>query len=73
MKPNIIVTCPDEHSIMALVKEGFGIALVPKVDSLDETSIHIHSIKDMDLFTAITCSGCGIAINYRRYSGSLNL
>lgn len=50
MKPNIIVTCPDEHSIMALVKEGFGIALVPKVDSLDEASIHIHSIKDMDLF-----------------------
>ena len=50
MKPNIIVTCPDEHSIMALVKEGFGIALVPEVDSLDETSIHIHSIKDMDLF-----------------------
>ena len=23
MKPNIIVTCPDEHSIMALVKEGY--------------------------------------------------
>ncbi len=49
MKPNIIVECPDEHSIMALVKEGFGIALVPEVDSLDEASVHIHSIKDMEL------------------------
>ena len=49
MRPEITVECPDEHSIMALVGEGFGIALVPTVDTLDENLVQIHRLNDIEL------------------------
>ncbi len=30
LHPNIIMECPDEYSIVALVRENFGIALMPR-------------------------------------------
>lgn len=47
--PEIIMECPDEHSIMAFVSENFGVALIPRIDALDESKINIHPIKDMKL------------------------
>ena len=32
--PNTIVECPDEYSIVSLVRENFGIALMPQTDIL---------------------------------------
>lgn len=49
IKPNIICECSDENSIQALVRESFGIALVARVDVLNEKEISIHSISDADL------------------------
>ena len=49
LSPKIVVDCPDEHSIMAFVREGFGIALMPRVDSLDEDRINIHTLNDIHL------------------------
>lgn len=49
LKPDIVCECPDENSIQALVHESFGIALVAKVDILNEDDISIHSISDADL------------------------
>ena len=34
LHPNIIMECPDEYSIVALVRENFGIALMPRTDIL---------------------------------------
>ncbi|WLD76191.1 LysR family transcriptional regulator [Mogibacterium neglectum] len=50
LSPNVVFECPDEHSIHAMVSEGFGIALVPHIDELDEEKITIHSVKDADLY-----------------------
>lgn len=49
IKPDIICECPDENSIQALVREGFGIALVASVDALNENEVSIHSLSDVDL------------------------
>ena len=49
IKPDIICECPDEYSIQALVREGFGIALVASVDALNKTEVSIHSLSDADL------------------------
>lgn len=49
LKPNIVVECPDEHSILAMVSENFGIALVPRIEDLDESRVTVHKIKDADL------------------------
>jgi DNA-binding transcriptional LysR family regulator len=49
MKPNIVCECPDENSIQAMVCEQFGIALVAKVDVLNEEFLSIHSVSDADL------------------------
>ena len=49
MKPNIVCECPDENSIQALVHEQFGIALVAKVDILNNENLSIHSVSDEDL------------------------
>ena len=35
IQPDIIVECPDEYSIVALVRESFGIALMPRTDILE--------------------------------------
>lgn len=48
--PNIVVECPDEYSILALVRENFGIALMPRMDILDNaTDICIHEITNFDI------------------------
>lgn len=50
LHPQIIIECPDEYSILALVRENFGIALVPKTDLLsDMKGVSIHSIRDHNL------------------------
>ena len=49
IKPDILCECSDENSIQALVREQFGIALVAKVDILNEKYLRIHSISDADL------------------------
>lgn len=44
---SIIVECPDEYSILSLVRENFGIALIPRTDICDDiTGIAIRSIAD---------------------------
>lgn len=47
--PNIVVECPDEHSIVAMVSESFGIALVPDIDEIDENRVNIHKLNDINL------------------------
>lgn len=49
LHPNIVVECPDEHSIVALVSEDFGIALVPRIREVDESRVNIHRLDDIDL------------------------
>lgn len=49
LHPNIVVECPDEHSIVALVSEDFGIALVPRIEEVDENRVVIHKLDDIDL------------------------
>ena len=49
IKPDILCECADENAIQALVREDFGIALVAKVDVLNEDEISIHSLSDADL------------------------
>jgi len=49
IKPDIICECSDENSIQALVREQFGIALVAKVDILNDKYLRIHSVSDADL------------------------
>lgn len=49
LHPNIVVECPDEHSIVALVSEDFGIALVPRIKEVDESRVIIHRLNDIDL------------------------
>lgn len=54
LSPNIIMECPDEYSIVALVRENFGIAFIPKTDILGETvGVSIHPLEDMELFHQI--------------------
>lgn len=49
IKPDILCECSDENSIQALVREEFGIALVARVDTLDDKYVKIHSVSDADL------------------------
>lgn len=49
LKPDIVCECPDENSIQALVRENFGIALVARIDILNEKEVSIHSLSDADL------------------------
>lgn len=49
IKPDILCECSDENSIQALVREAFGIALVARVDTLDDKYVKIHSVSDADL------------------------
>lgn len=47
--PNVVVECPDEHSIAALVAENFGVALIPKVREIDESRLNVHRFHDVAL------------------------
>ena len=49
IKPNILCECSDENAIQALVRENFGIALVAKVDVLNEKEIRILKVSDAEL------------------------
>lgn len=49
LQPNIVVECPDEHSIAAMVSENFGIALVPLIEEIDESRVNIHRFDDIEL------------------------
>lgn len=54
LRPSIPFECPDEYSIVALVRENFGIALVPVTDVLAQTAgITIHHIQGLDLYHQI--------------------
>ena len=39
IQPDIVIDCPDEYSIAALVAEYFGIALVADVDTIRDAKI----------------------------------
>ncbi len=50
VEPNIVVECPDEYSIVALVKENFGVALMPRTDILEgDPGVLIHGIKGQNI------------------------
>ncbi|MDD6194618.1 MAG: LysR family transcriptional regulator [Lachnospiraceae bacterium] len=53
VRPNILFECPDENSIQALVREDFGVAVVAKVDTLDEDAVKILHIDDAALSNQI--------------------
>ena len=43
--------CPDEYSIVALVRENFGIALMPRTDILEQADgIRIHTLKGLEIY-----------------------
>ena len=51
IQPDIIVECPDEYSIVALVRESFGIALMPRTDILElAPGVCIHPIENLDIY-----------------------
>ena len=46
--------CPDEYSIVALVRESFGIALMPRTDILElSPGVCIHPIENLDIYHQI--------------------
>lgn len=49
IRPDILCECSDENAIQAMVREGFGIALVARADILDEDHLKIHRVSDADL------------------------
>ena len=50
IQPDIVVECPDEYSIVALVRESFGIALMPRTDILElcSESLVFTRLKDLE-------------------------
>lgn len=47
IRPNMVVECPDEYSIASLVRQGFGIALIPQTDILEDMDgISVHPVKN---------------------------
>ena len=54
VEPNTIVECPDEYSIVALVRENFGIALMPRTDILARAEgINIHKLENLQVYRQI--------------------
>lgn len=49
LKVNIVCECPDENAIAALVAEDFGIALVARVDAVDQANVTVLPLSDADL------------------------
>lgn len=54
ISPNMIMECPDEYSIVSLVRENFGIALMPRTDILESAEgINIHKLKGLNIYRQI--------------------
>ncbi len=54
ISPNLIAECPDEYSIIAMVRENFGIALMPRTDILARADgITIHKIENLTIYRQI--------------------
>ena len=54
VNPNTIVECPDEYSIVSLVRENFGIALMPQTDILlNAEGINIHKIMGLEIYRQV--------------------
>ena len=54
VNPNTIVECPDEYSIVSLVRENFGIALMPQTDILlNADGIKIHKIMGLEIYRQV--------------------
>ena len=54
VKPNIIIECPDEYSIVSMVREDFGIALMPRTDILDRAEgINIHKLENLTIYRQV--------------------
>lgn len=54
INPNMIVECPDEYSIVSLVRENFGIALMPRTDILTNAEgINIHKLKGLEIYRQV--------------------
>ena len=47
----LIAECPDEYSILVMVKRNFGIALMPETDFLaGEDQVNVHRLKDLSIY-----------------------
>ena len=54
VEPNVIVECPDEYSMVAMVRENFGIALMPRTDILERAEgINIHKLENLTIYRQI--------------------
>ncbi len=54
LTPNMVVECPDEYSLVSLVRENFGIALMPRTDILDSSrDICILKIKGLEIYRQV--------------------
>ena len=54
INPNTIVECPDEYSIVSLVRENFGIAMMPQTDILmNAEGIKIHRITGLRIYRQV--------------------
>ncbi|MEE1227582.1 MAG: LysR family transcriptional regulator [Lachnospiraceae bacterium] len=49
LHPNVVIDCPDEHSIQAMVSENFGIAIVPWIGEIDQDKVTVHRLSDVKL------------------------
>lgn len=50
----MVVECPDEYSLVSLVREDFGIALMPRTDILDSSrDICILKIKGLEIYRQV--------------------
>lgn len=51
---NIVVECPDEYSLVSLVRENFGVALMPRTDILDiDMGVKICKIKGPKIYRQV--------------------
>ena len=65
VEPNVIVECPDEYSMVAMVRENFGIALMPRTDILERAEgINIHKLENLTMQEAdIFCDATGVGMH----------
>ena len=78
VNPNTIVECPDEYSIVSLVRENFGIALMPQTDILlNADGIKIHKIMGLEIYRQVfyvlderQISSAGSGAFYQIYEGT---